>query len=147
MKNIILLIFLLVVVSTATPCVAQSAGADPISDIEIQDAVILPYFQALKNGAVNEIKKYLSTAMYNEYKSLLEQNKEYPAFLRNYYDNATFSVVRTSEIDGAFEFDVRIEFPNGSQSISTLSVSQEKNVDNAVPDDNSWRISAKPFKR
>lgn len=140
-------IYFIVVVFIATPSSAQSAEVEPFSDIEIQNAVILPYFQALKNGAVNEIKKYLSTAMYNEYKSLLEQNKEYPEFLRNYYKDATFSVVRVSEIADEFEFDVQIEFPNGSQSISTLSVSQEKNVDNAVPDDNRWRISVKSFKK
>lgn len=144
MKIIMLLIYFIVVVFTATPLSAQSADVEPFSDIEIQDTVILPYLNALKNGEVNEIKKYISAAMYNEYKTLLEQNKEYPKFLRNYYKNAKFSVVRASEIDGEVEFDVLIEFPNGSQSIRTLSVSQDNNIDKAAPDDNRWRISVKP---
>ena len=142
-----LLIYFIVVVFTATSLSAQSADVDPFSDIEIQDTVILPYLNALKNGEVNEIKKYISAAMYNEYKTLLEQNKEYPKFLRNYYKDAMFSVVRVSEIGGEVDFEVLIEFSDGSQSISTLSVSQEKNVDNAAPDNNRWRISAKPFNR
>lgn len=147
MKNIIVLIYFFVVVFAATPPNAQSADGEPFPDIEIQEAVILPYFEALKNGDVNKLKRYLSAAMVNEYKTLLEQNKEYPQFLRDYYENATFSVVRASEIDGQIEFDVLVEFPNGSQSISTLRVLEEKNVDETLPDKRNWRINIKPFKR
>jgi hypothetical protein len=147
MKNILLFTIFIVAVLVPTLCGAQSTGGNPISAIEIQDAVILPYFKALKNGHVKELKKYLSTEMYNEYETLLEQNKEYPEFLRNYYKDAEFGVVSVSEIEDDFEFDINIEFSDGSQSISTLSVSQEKNGDGSPSDNNRWRIRVKSFKR
>ena len=146
MKKFILPICFIAVALLSTPSIAQPVDMADSVGLEIQDAVVLPFFEALKNGDVNEIKQYLSTRMYNEYKTLLEQNKEYPEFLRNYYRDATFSIASASKIDGEIEVDVIIEFPNNSQSVSKLIVSEETQRDAAIPGKQRWRINRRLFK-
>ena len=51
-----------------------------------------PCFEALKNGDVSSIKLCMSEGMYKRYKVLLENNKDYPEFLRNYYRGVDFWV-------------------------------------------------------
>lgn len=134
----------MVIACIATPCVAQNASLGHWSSSEIQDSVIFPYFKALKSGDVKEIKKYLSTSMYNENKRLLEENKAYPEFLRNYYKDAVFSVEKVSTVDGEAEFDVVVEFPNGSQNIIHLRVLEEMSADETINPKKVLRISDKP---
>jgi ABC-type transporter MlaC component len=107
----------------------SNAEEMPLSDSlyeEIKKDVIHPFFKSLKDGDINAIKSHLSSAIYNEYKRLLEENKDYPQFLRDYYQDAKFRTERAKEIDGDVVVDVVIEFPNGSRIQNILRLSEEK---------------------
>jgi hypothetical protein len=142
MKKFILLIPFVVVALASMPSRGQDGVSVGSSHLEIQNAVILPFCMALKNGAVGEFRKYLSNNLYNEYKSLLEENTEYPEFLRSYYKGANIHVLKAFERDGEIEFNVLIEFSGGTQSISALRVSEETNGDEATESKNRWKISS-----
>jgi len=148
MKKFISLIPLCLIAVSLVPALSsgQGVGRGYSGAVEIQDIVIFPFFKALENGDVNEIRQYLSADMYNEYRTLLEENKEYPQFLRNYYRGAKFSMIDASEVDGEVEVDIIIEFPNGSQSINKLRVSKEMGGDKTIRDKKGWRISTNPTK-
>jgi uncharacterized protein YktA (UPF0223 family) len=108
MKKLISPIVLLISVALiSTLSYSQDTDSVYSDEIDMENTVILPFLNALKNGDVKKIKNYLSTDTYNEYKKLLEENKEYPKFLRDYYKDAKFRVVRaSSEVEGEVEFEV-----------------------------------------
>lgn len=78
-------------------------------------------FNALRRGDVQTIKLYLPPEEYTQYKVLFEQNRDYPRFLRNFYQGARLRVgqvdsVLSSPDDVIGEFI--IDFP-GSETIMT----------------------------
>jgi hypothetical protein len=94
-------------------------------------------FQAMKDGDVAVIEQYSSGQMSSEYKKLLEQNREYPAFLRNFYKGATFSISGvTPTPDGDMIVDVVIQFGGGSKSVTRLNV---KRFDGAPA---QWKVTS-----
>ena len=70
---------------------------DPIY-LEIESNVLKPFFEALKNGDVSSLLELISGEMYRNNKVLLEQNEQYPEFLRKYYSGAKF-IVEKAEAD------------------------------------------------
>ena len=131
-------------------CTIAYAGeifqSDPLY-VEIQDGAILPFFTALKDGDINAIKRYVSSDMYSKYKRLLEDNKEYPKFLRDYYRGAKFRMERTTKNDSHVVVDVMIEFPNGYRSINKLRVLKEKNGLQSRNRSKRWRIGEQSLDR
>jgi hypothetical protein len=121
-----------------------NAETQQVSDLlqeKLANEVINPYFTALREGNVNEIKKYLSEEMYEKNKVLFEQNKEYPTFLQKYYLGTEFSVERAEMIDGVTIVNVLIEFSNGDSSTSRLKLHKNRDNDGNVV----WKIG-KPVK-
>jgi hypothetical protein len=145
MKKLSLLIYLILILLTFSPFNAQSADQPISADIEIQRTVILPFLRALADGNVNGIKKYLSTDMYTRNKRLLENNTTYSNFLKNYYSNASFSIIGSSATNGEYIFDVLVEFSDGSQNVGKIRVLKETLADVTVRDAEQWRINAMPF--
>jgi hypothetical protein len=93
-------------------------------------------FQAMKDGDVAVIEQYSSGQMSSEYKKLLEQNKDYPAFLRSFYGGATFSIASvTPTPDGNMVIDVVIQLGGGSRSVTRLTV---KRFDGASA---TWKVA------
>jgi len=128
------------------------ANAEEISmsnslQTEIKYGIVYPYFEALIDGDINAIKRYISSDMYTRYKRLLEQNRGYPEFLRNYYQGAKFRIEKAKEIDGYVVVDVVIEFPNGSRIQNKLCVSEEKSKFQGKDRSHRWKISAIPLDR
>ena len=107
---------------------------------EIQNGAVLPFFTALKNGDINGIKQHISSDMYTKYKRLLEDNKEYPKFLRKYYQGAKFSMGRTTEVDNHVEVDVTIEFPDGHRSIKQMRVYKNTSGFQDRNGSNRWKV-------
>lgn len=86
-------------------------------------------FDALRNGDVKTIKSYLSAEEYAQHKVLFEQNKEYPAFLRNFYRGATLRVgqidsVLSARDDVIAEFIV--DFPGGDTTVTRMRLHRDK---------------------
>jgi hypothetical protein len=94
----------------------QTADSSELSDSQIADETLLPYFEALKNGDVDSIKQYLAGKMLQRYRVLLEQNKTYPDYLRNYYNGTEFSIVEVQLVDNDILASVIIAFP-GKESV------------------------------
>ena len=93
-------------------------------------------FQAMKDGNVAVIEQYFSGSMSADRIKLLEQNQDYPAFLRNFYKGATFSIASvTPMFDGDMIVDVAIQLGSGSRSVTRLSV---KRTGDAAA---TWRVT------
>lgn len=80
-------------------------------------------FNALKKGDVNALKLMLPAEEYAQYKVLFEKNKEYPVFLRNFYQGAKLRIgevhpVRNSTNDVIAEFIV--EFSGGETTTTRM---------------------------
>lgn len=60
---------------------AQEVPLNGALMMEIKNTALLPYFNALKDGDVIAIKRYLVPDLYNKNSVLLKQNKKYPEFL------------------------------------------------------------------
>ena len=87
---------------------------------EITIETLHPYFEALKDGDVSSIKLHISEGMYERYKVLLEKNKDYPEFLRNYYNGAEFWVKKVELSGQEVSVAVSIQFPDNESLGSKL---------------------------
>jgi hypothetical protein len=92
-------------------------------------------FDALRRGDLRTIKLYLSADEYVRYKVLFEQNKEYSAFLRNFYTGANLRVGQVDSVLSATD-DVIAEFLVDFPGSETLNTRMRLNRDTA----GSWKI-------
>lgn len=90
--------------------------------------VVAAYFHAMKNGDVVTMKSCMSGKLREKRKILLEQNADYPDFLRKYYAGVDIQVGEAH--DGVVK--VMVLFPDGSINSHQLVVMQAP--------DGSWRI-------
>ena len=112
-------------------CCLVYAQQIPVSDAlytEVVNGTILPYFSALKDGNVTAIKMYIAGNLYEKYKVLLEQNKEYPAYLRKYYQGAVFHAGKAEMSDNDVTVEIVREFPDGRRNQGRLTLSKENLV-------------------
>ena len=113
--------------------------SDEKYEIVITD-VVLPFLDALKNGDVGLIKSYIAGDIYKNKRVLLEKNKEYSAFLRNYYQDVEFYIEKALESGDYIEVYVGIEFSNGDEGIATLYLAQDINKIEGAPGGATWKI-------
>jgi len=92
-------------------------------------------FDALRGGDLRTIQLYLLPEEYAQYKVLLEQNKEYSAFLRNFYAGAN---LRVGQVDSVASADNEVigEFIVDFPGRETLNTRMRLNRDKA----GSWKI-------
>jgi hypothetical protein len=78
------------------------AGAAEIDAAE-PGKVVQRYLAASQNGDVDTMKACISGPYYEKRRDLLENNKSYPDFLRDYFDGVRIDVVevRTQDDDGS----------------------------------------------
>ncbi len=101
MKNLKYLIVLFVLITLGNPII--SAAQEP------QD-VVRTYFQAMQKGDVETMKAHIGGKLFEKRKILLEQNSNYPKFLKNHYDRGQIKVGEVN--DGVVT--VEVQFPDGS---------------------------------
>ncbi len=106
----------------------------------IMNQTVLPFCEALKNGNVNLIKMYISEDLFEKNKVLLEQNKKYPEFLRNYYKGVKFQIGKIVEIDDKMTFNIVIECPNGDCNHSKLQLRKARNSSLQGDKLETWKI-------
>ena len=63
------------------------------ADREIIETVVNPFFRALQNGDVETVGSLIADPLYSQVKVLLNDNKEYPDFLRNYYLDSHIEII------------------------------------------------------
>ena len=127
----ILSFFLTVMLVTGNLCQAQEIALTDPELLTIQEQTLVPFFEALKNGDISEIKEHMSLVLYGKNRVLLEENRDYPVFLRDYYSDVRFRVVKAEMgITGEdIIFHVSIEFPDGRSSINELKLSRRNRGD------------------
>ena len=112
MKNLMYLIVLFVFILLGNPIISSAQ--------EPQD-VVKTYFQAMQNGDVETMKAHMGGKLYEKRKILLEQNRNYPTFLRNHYDGGQIKVGEVN--DGVVT--VEVQFPDGSINSHHLVVKKD----------------------
>jgi hypothetical protein len=132
-KSIIILTTFAVLVFARAALHAQEAvQATPTEYMEVS-SVFLPFVEALKTGNVQVLKSLLSEEMYSEYRVLLEENKEYPRFLKRYYQGAEIQLENIFREGNDLHGVVRFTFPGGDMSLLKIRVGKK---DSSAP----WRI-------
>lgn len=63
----------------------------------IIETAVTPFFNALKNGDVAAVEKYIADPLYSQIKTRLN-TQEYPAFLRQYYSDSYIEVSNVYDI-------------------------------------------------
>jgi len=116
MRIVFYFICLCIFLTTTHPLYAREIVAGDELYQEITVETLHPYFNALKNGDVGVLKILLAGKIYRQYEGLLEKNKGYPAFLRNYYQDANFLVDKIETNGDDILVDIIIQFP-GNRSL------------------------------
>lgn len=111
---------------------------------ELNSSVLRPFFNALKSGNVERIRYYLAGKKHEQSQFLLNDDKEYQAFLREYYRDAIFNVVQATSSDGLVVVDVTIEFPGRGRKLTQFYVQdqqQNSGSQGATAVERRWRIT------
>ena len=128
MKRYWLYFFSLAGVLLSGRCVSAQVVVDSSVIVEIKKACG-SLFDALRDGDVQAIKRYLSPVEYARYKVLFEQNKDYPRFLQDYYQGASFRVGQIDSVRSAKDEvigELVIDFPNGETTITRMRLNRVK---------------------
>lgn len=125
---------------------SEERDLDGVLFEEIESKTLRPFFNALKNGNVELIKHLFSSEMYEEYRLLLDENGDYPDFLREYYRDAVFSVERGMRIDNRVVVDFSIQFPGKGRQTSQFVLQvqdqgRESDSRERVAGERRWQIS------
>jgi hypothetical protein len=137
MKRKIIVISMLFIFSLCGHLNAQEIQMSDTLYNSIVNETVLPYCKALRDGDVSSIKQYLSEDMYEKNRVLLEQNTEYPEFLRKYYQGARFKVVKAEEVDDNIIVNVEFEYPDGRLNYGKLRLGKDNQE---VYGSDSWKI-------
>jgi hypothetical protein len=131
--------FLAAIVLVANPGRAQEIALTDPEMSTIQQHVLLPFFEGLKNGDIAVIKKHMSRDLYERNRVLLDENLEYPAFLRKYYRDISFRVVRAEKNSSGegVVFHVSFDTAGDEGSTNELKLSKEKRGN---PESDVWVI-------
>jgi len=88
---------------------------DPGAYARAEAEVFAPLFKALKEGDVSTIEGLLDADLFRQYRVLLEQNEDYPQYLRDYYRGATFEIQGIESDNDRYTADVHIQWPDGKR--------------------------------
>ena len=90
------------------------------------------FFNDLMNGDLNGIKQYISKEYYHKNRTLLDDNKEYPNFLKEYYQGAKMNLLNIYMAGDNIMVDIEILFPNQTKGVYVIHLRQEDNI--------SWKV-------
>jgi hypothetical protein len=90
--------------------------------------IVVRVFKALKKGDIQTIRHYMSPELYEQYRVLFEQNTEYPAFLRKYYQGTELRIKKVAKVRGHTQVQTAIDFPTGASCESKILL-MKKNAD------------------
>jgi hypothetical protein len=140
MRRVLVFCFFAVLFNTNNLLFAQEIVKSNVLYTEIITETMEPYFDALKSGDVSIIKQLISGRMHERNKTLLEQNTEYPEFLRSYYQNVTFAVKNVETYGDDILVTAMLEFPNYEQVDSRYILRKNIEEGNAGGIGRGWVI-------
>lgn len=138
-KNKLFFSMLLIIICYSLLQAQEIPAANDIYEDVINENV-LPFFEALKNGDVSSIKQHVAGEMYEKKKVLLEQNTEYPQFLRNYYQGVEFYVDNVTKSGDYLLVYISIEYPNGDCLSGELYLWRINDITQSMPVTEKWKI-------
>ncbi len=139
-RKILYLIIITLFICFSSNSLLKAAGV-PQDSKEVREAgsnTVMPFLNALMSGDVDGMKKYISKEYYDKNRALLDENTEYPGFLMEYYQGATFQISHINMVDGNIIVGVEILFPNETRGDYVVYLKQEGDV--VMPDSNTWKI-------
>jgi len=89
------------------------------------DECVLQFFAASKNGDLKTMKQLITGSFYAQRKTLLEENAQYPDFLRKHYADTRLQITSMREERGGWVAEVRIKFPDGSVDSNKLLLQKD----------------------
>jgi hypothetical protein len=115
------LVFLIVIAFLAGGNSILAAGSEKPEDTVIQ------FFEASKNGDTETIKQLIAGSFYNQRKVLLEENADYPDFLRKYYEGTEIQINKTIMKKGGMVgvVGIKIQFPDGNLDTTKLLLKKD----------------------
>lgn len=128
MKNIFLFISILVFFISCNILHGEEISENDLLYKNIRDNTCIPLFNALKDGDVETIKDCFSSNYCERYKDLLDENKEYSNFLKDFYRDADYRIKRAVREKETTYVDIIIYFPNGTQSTKRWLLKEEKRI-------------------
>ena len=140
MKRITKIFSLAFVIALAATSYAVEKQLDEAALLDIRNIVLQPFFTALKNGDVNTIKDYLSNDSFTSYQVLLEKNKGYTKFLRNYYQGARFHPINAVQLGDTVAVNVEIVFSDGTTSFMDLSLKKSVHKKSTNKNEGIWKV-------
>jgi hypothetical protein len=111
-------------------------AGQPLTSAKVDQVtkVLNRHITALQRGDVSALKSTLGGQAFRDYKTLLEQNTEYPDFLRNYYKGASFQIGdMTPGMDDDVIAQLKITLANSGPTVTRLRL---------APDGKTWKIVA-----
>jgi hypothetical protein len=141
MKKIIIgLCFISILFASSNSVAQELLKTDPFY-LELETKILTPFFNALKDGNVDIIKQYISTDMYRKNRRLLDQNRDYPEFLRKFYKGASFHAKSMLLEGDKITVDVEIQRPNKSSLVEALHLIRTQHAaDGEVSVRRQWKI-------
>lgn len=138
----ILVFLMLFVASLYNPAMSESQGVNSALLDEIEIKTLRPFFNALKNGNVRQIERYITGEKLTEAQLPKHEDKEYEQFLREYYNDAIFSIEQVSASGDQVIVDVVIEFPGRGRKVTQFYLQEfEKGNQGQAAVERHWSIT------
>jgi hypothetical protein len=93
--------------------------------IHSASALVLQFFDALKTGNVSVLDSLIGGDLSSQLKPLLQDNQDYPEYLRQHYGQTTFSLDHIAEKMGVVVARVTADFPGGPTQTWTLNLAKD----------------------
>jgi hypothetical protein len=87
-------------------------------------ALVLQFLEALKTGNVRVLDSLIGGDLSIQMKPLLQDNQDYPEYLRQHYLQTTFSIDHLVEKLGVVVARVTVDFPGGPTQTWTLTLTK-----------------------
>jgi hypothetical protein len=120
--------FNLILILALLPAVAGQLRAESAMDVdpetyqELESSVFSPLFSSLQQGDLESIKKFLKADLYEQYRVLFEQNKDYGQFLRDYYAGTSIQLEKIIRAEEGYVGKAVIYWPDGRSAAISLEV-------------------------
>ena len=138
----VLVFLMLLVASVHIPAMGESQGVNSALLDEIEIKTLRPFFNALKNGNVRQIERYITGKKLTEAQLPKHEDKEYEEFLREYYNDTIFSVEQVSASGDQVIVDVVIEFPGRGRKVTQFYLQElEKGNQGQAAIERRWSIT------
>ena len=115
-KKVFCVLAVAVVLSAQTLLAAEPASPDEC---------VMQFFEASKNGDTARMTQLMAGSFYKQRKTLLEENTQYPDFLRTHYDGARLQIMNMREDRQGWVVEVRIKFADGTVDSNKFLVQKD----------------------